>query len=130
MSESACVEAGRPVNAAHVRGNWLIGQQIAKANQGSAKRTGYGEALLASLPQHLSQAYGNGLSLCARAYMPLIYLDCPEFLAKGHEVRDHSSRSASLASEDQLPTEIRWELEQIGQDVQMSAACEPKGKKL
>jgi len=41
--ESARSQAARSVNTAHVCANWLIGEQIVQAEQGGAKRAGYGQ---------------------------------------------------------------------------------------
>lgn len=46
--ESQRTQAARSVNTAHVRANWLIGQQIVEAEQGGTKRATYGKALLQS----------------------------------------------------------------------------------
>lgn len=85
--ESARAQAARSVNTAHVCANWLIGQQIVNAEQGGAKRAGYGKALLKELSAQLSSDYGDGFSVSALQYMRAFFLGYPELLAKQHAVR-------------------------------------------
>ncbi|MHB1123945.1 MAG: PDDEXK nuclease domain-containing protein [Ramlibacter sp.] len=85
--ESARSQAARSVNTAHVCANWLIGQQIVEAEQGGAKRAGYGKALLKALSEQLSGEYGDGFSVSALQYMRGFFLSYPELLAKQHAVR-------------------------------------------
>ena len=80
--ESARSQAARSVNTAHVCANWLIGQQIVEAEQGGAKRAGYGKALLKALSEQLSGEYGDGFSVSALQYMRSFFLSYPELLAK------------------------------------------------
>ncbi|MFT3718577.1 PDDEXK nuclease domain-containing protein [Pseudorhodoferax sp.] len=94
--ESARTQAARSVNTAHVCANWLIGQQIVEAEQGGARRAGYGQALLASLSERLSQDYGEGFSVSALKYMRLFYLGYPELLAKRHALRDLSNGAPAI----------------------------------
>lgn len=85
--DSARGQAARSVNTAHVCANWLIGQQIVEAEQGGAKRAGYGKALLKALSEQLSGEYGNGFSVSALQYMRGFFLSYPELLEKQHAVR-------------------------------------------
>ncbi len=85
--ESARTQAARSVNTAHVRANWLIGQQIVEAEQGGARRAGYGKALLKTLSEQLSGEYGDGFSVSALQYMRGFFLGYPELLAKQHALR-------------------------------------------
>ena len=85
--ESARTQAARSVNTAHVCANWLIGQQIVEAEQGGAKRAGYGKALLKELSVQLSGEYGDGFSVSSLQYMRGFFLGYPDLLAKQHAVR-------------------------------------------
>lgn len=85
--ESARTQAARSVNTAHVCANWLIGQQIVEAEQGGAKRAGYGKALLKTLSEQLSGEYGDGFSVSALQYMRGFFLGYPELVAKHHALR-------------------------------------------
>lgn len=85
--ESARTQAARSVNTAHVCANWLIGQQIVEAEQGGARRAGYGKALLKTLSEQLSGEYGDGFSVSALQYMRSFFLGYPELLAKQHALR-------------------------------------------
>jgi predicted nuclease of restriction endonuclease-like (RecB) superfamily len=80
-------QAARSVNTAHVCANWLIGQQIVEAEQGGAKRAGYGKALLQGVCAHLKQEYGDGFSVSALQYMRSFFLAYPELLPKQHALR-------------------------------------------
>ena len=109
--ESARSQAARSVNTAHVCANWLIGQQIVEAEQGGAKRAGYGKALLKELSGQLSGEYGDGFSVSALQYMRAFFLGYPELLAKQHAVRvefdalpkQHALRDKSGANSDWRP---------------------------
>lgn len=85
--DSARTQAARSVNTAHVCANWLIGQQIVEAEQGGAKRAGYGKALLKTLSEQLSGEYGDGFSVSALQYMRGFFLGYPGLLAKQHALR-------------------------------------------
>ena len=85
--ESARTQAARSVNTAHVRANWLIGQQIVEAEQSGRKRAGYGASLLKTLSAQLSAGYGSGFSVSALQYMRGFFLAYPSLLAKQHAVR-------------------------------------------
>ena len=100
--ESARTQAARSVNTAHVCANWLIGQQIVEAEQGGAKRAGYGKALLKTLSEQLSGEYGDGFSMSALKYMRLFYQAYPDLMPKGHAVRDLSATTTTA------PTHARW----------------------
>lgn len=108
--ESARTQAARSVNTAHVCANWLIGQQIVEAEQGGAKRAGYGKALLQTLSTRLSQDYGNGFSVSALKYMRLFYLAYPELLPNRHAVRDLSDPALAIrhALRDESVTDAAW----------------------
>jgi hypothetical protein len=95
--ESARTQAARFVNTAHVCANWLIGQQIVEAEQGSTKRAGYGKALLQTLSSRLLQEYGDGFSVSALKYMRLFYLAYPELLPIGHALRKSSNNKKGEA---------------------------------
>lgn len=106
----ARTQAARSVNTAHVCANWLIGQQIVEAEQGGARRAGYGQALLASLSERLSQDYGEGFSVSALKYMRLFYLGYPELLARHGSPSDSSDalRNIGHAVRDLLAKEEAW----------------------
>jgi hypothetical protein len=53
-------QAARSVNTAHVRANWLIGQQIVEAEQRGERRAGYGLAVLKGLSTTLGADFGTG----------------------------------------------------------------------
>ena len=96
-------QAARSVNTAHVCANWLIGQQIVEAEQGGAKRAGYGKALLQSVSRQLKREYGDGFSESALKYMRSFYLAYPSLLPATsirHAVRDEL---AALALKDWQP---------------------------
>jgi predicted nuclease of restriction endonuclease-like (RecB) superfamily len=107
--ERSRTQASRSVNTAHVCANWLIGQQIVDAEQGGARRAGYGQALLQNLAQRLTAQYGSGFSLTALKHMRGFHLAYPALLGrKGHALRDqllghpaakksHSARDLSSA---------------------------------
>ena len=61
--DAARTQAALSVNTAHVCANWLIGQQIVEAEQGGAKRAGYGKTLLQDLSARLLSDYGDGFSV-------------------------------------------------------------------
>jgi predicted nuclease of restriction endonuclease-like (RecB) superfamily len=87
--ERSRTQAARSVNTAHVCANWLIGQQIVEAEQGGARRAGYGQALLQNLAQRLTAEYGSGFSLTALKHMRGFHLAYPALLGrKGHALRD------------------------------------------
>ena len=88
--ESARKQVARSVNTSHVCANWLIGQQIVEAEQGGAKRAGYGKTLLKTLSEQLSGEYGDGFSVSALQYMRGFFLSYPELLAKQHALRVES----------------------------------------
>jgi predicted nuclease of restriction endonuclease-like (RecB) superfamily len=108
--EAARTQAARSVNTAHVCANWLIGQQIVEAEQGGAKRAGYGKALLESLSGRLSQDYGDGFSLTALKYTRLFYQAYPDLLLKGRAVRDFSGPVPGIrhAVRDELDADAGW----------------------
>ena len=92
-------QAARSVNTAHVCANWLIGQQIVEAEQGGAKRAGYGKALLQSVSRQLKREYGDGFSESALKYMRSFYLAYPSLLPATsirHAVRDELAALGSL----------------------------------
>ncbi|HUG22951.1 DUF1016 N-terminal domain-containing protein [Piscinibacter sp.] len=86
--ERSRVQAARSVNTAHVCANCLIGQQIVEAEQGGARRAGYGQAVLKSLAERLSAEFGGGFSLTALKHMRSFYQAYPDLLAKGRAVGD------------------------------------------
>ncbi len=89
--ENARTHAARTVNTSHVCANWLSGQQIVEAEQGGARRAGYGQALLKRLATELSTEFGTGFSLTALKHMRGFYLGYPQLLdGKGHALRDLS----------------------------------------
>ncbi len=113
--ESARTQAARSVNTAHVCANWLIGQQIVEAEQGGAKRAGYGKALLKTLSEQLSGEYGDGFSMSALKYMRLFYQAYPDLMSKGHAVRDLLGSAVSIrhAVRDELESASDWKPGQL-----------------
>ena len=110
--ESARAQAARSVNTAHVCANWLIGQQIVEAEQGGAKRAGYGLGVLEALSTRLAADYGAGFSVSALKYMRLFFQAYPDLLLNGHALRDvceaelairHAVRDESDASSEWRP---------------------------
>nr|WP_222124961.1 DUF1016 N-terminal domain-containing protein [Variovorax boronicumulans] len=97
--DSARTQAARSVNTAHVCANWLIGQQIVEAEQGGARRAEYGQALLASLSERLSQDYGEGFSVSALKYMRLFYLGYPELLTIVTHYVTHRARQGQSVTQ-------------------------------
>jgi predicted nuclease of restriction endonuclease-like (RecB) superfamily len=95
----ARTQAARSVNTAHVCANWMIGQQIVEAEQGGARRAGYGLALLEALASRLGGEFGEGFSLTALKHMRGFYLAYPDLLEKGHTPCDLSVE----AGRKQLP---------------------------
>lgn len=85
--ESARGQAVRSVNVAQVQANWLIGQQIVKAEQAGEQRATYGKQILKGLSQQLTNDYGRGFSVSALQYMRAFYLAYPDLLQKQHAVR-------------------------------------------
>lgn len=83
--------AVRSVNTAHVCANWLIGQQIVEAEQGGAKRAGYGKALLQGVSAQLKREYGDGFSVSALQYMRSFFLAYPALLPNQHALRVKSA---------------------------------------
>ena len=94
--ESARTQAARSVNTAHVCANWLIGQQIVAAEQGGAKRAGYGQTPLKTLSAQLCSEYGSGFSVSALQYMRGFFLSYPELLSKQHAVRGESGTALKI----------------------------------
>jgi predicted nuclease of restriction endonuclease-like (RecB) superfamily len=86
--ESARSYAVRSVDTAHVKANWLIGQQIVEAQQSGKKRAAYGEQLLQFLAENLSTEYGTGFSVSSLRYMRLFYQAYPDLLVIHHPVGD------------------------------------------
>ena len=113
--ESARTQAARSVNTAHVCANWLIGQQIVEAEQGGAKRAGYGKALLKTLSEQLSDEYGDGFSMSALKYMRLFYQAYPDLMPKGHAVRDLLGSAVPIrhAVRDELESASDWKPGQL-----------------
>lgn len=101
---AARAQAARSVNTAHVQANWLIGQQIVEAEQGGARRAGYGKALLKSLSEQLGAEGrgqgGIGLSVSALQYMRAFYLAYPGLLANQHAVRVDSGEADAARALD------------------------------
>jgi predicted nuclease of restriction endonuclease-like (RecB) superfamily len=114
--ERSLAQAARSVNTAHVRANWLIGQQIVEAEQGGARRAGYGQALLKNLARRLTAEYGSGFSLTALKHMRSFRLAYPALLGKGHAVRDlllgrptaKKGHAARDLSSPHTPTTAAW----------------------
>jgi len=94
--EQAQTQAARSVNTAHVCANWLIGQQIVHAEQGGARRAGYGASLLEALSARLATDYGAGFSVSALRYMRLFFQAYPELLQNHHAVRDESDAGPAI----------------------------------
>ncbi len=108
--DAARTQAARSVNTAHVCANWLIGQQIVEAEQGGAKRAGYGKTLLQDLSARLLSDYGDGFSVSALKYMRLFYVTYPELLPIRHAVRDLSDAALDIrhALRDESATHAEW----------------------
>ena len=108
--ESARTQAARSVNTAHVCANWLIGQQIVEAEQGGAKRAGYGKTLLKTLSAQLLSEYGSGFSVSALQYMRGFFLAYPELFSKQHAARvEFDTTPKQHAVRGESPAETSWQ---------------------
>ena len=58
--ESARAGAYRAVNAAMVQAYWQVGRLIVEHEQKGRRRAGYGEAVIATLAERLTQDLGRG----------------------------------------------------------------------
>jgi hypothetical protein len=96
--EAARTQAARSVNTAHVCANWLIGEQIVRAEQGGARRAGYGAGLLKALSAKLASEYGTGFSVSALQYMRGFFLAYPDLMANQHALRVNLALKLPLRS--------------------------------
>ncbi len=87
----------RTVNTTQVVANWLVGREIVEEEQAGKKRAGYGQALLADLSGHLTQALGKGWSVRQLEYCRNFYLAYPLLLEfqKSNVARSISDKAAS-----------------------------------
>jgi hypothetical protein len=72
--------AARSVNVEMVRAYWLIGQAIVEHEQQGKGRADYGERLIKSLSERLTDEVGRGFSKNNLWYMRQFYLTYPEKL--------------------------------------------------
>ncbi len=77
----------RSVNVEMVRAYWLIGQAIVEHEQKGKGRADYGERLIESLAERLTQEVGRGFTATNLKYMRQFYLTFP----KSHALRDELS---------------------------------------
>ncbi len=101
--EAARTQAARSVNTAHVCANWLIGEQIVRAEQGGARRAGYGAGLLKALSAKLASEYGTGFSVSALQYMRGFFLAYPDLMANQHALRVNLALKLPLRSKQHAP---------------------------
>ncbi len=87
----------RTVNTTQVVANWLVGREIVEEEQAGKKRAGYGQALLADLSGHLTQALGKGWSVRQLEYCRNFYLAYPLLLEfqKSNAARSISDKASS-----------------------------------
>lgn len=104
--EAAQTQAARSVNTAHVKANWLIGQQIVEAQQGGKRRAKYGDQLLNYLSENLTRDYGTGFSVSSLRYMRLFYQAYSNLLQIHHAVRDESVIAKTHPACAQFP--VNW----------------------
>ncbi|MBI2336845.1 MAG: DUF1016 domain-containing protein [Deltaproteobacteria bacterium] len=97
--EQARGKAYRAVNFIMVEAYWNVGRLIVEEEQKGETRAGYGEHLLMSLAEKLTQEFGEGYSLTNLKYFRQFYLAFPI----GHSLSDQDSiKQKGHAVSDQL----------------------------
>jgi hypothetical protein len=88
--DAAQIGVVRTVNTAQVLSHWLIGREIVEEEQAGHQRAEYGDSLLKTLAQKLSNDYGKGFSYANLKLMRQFYLSFPHLLTpdqKGYALR-------------------------------------------
>jgi predicted nuclease of restriction endonuclease-like (RecB) superfamily len=75
--ESARAGAYRAVNAAMVQAYWHVGRLIVEHEQKGRRRAGYGEAVIATLAERLTQDLGRGFTATNLRHMRAFYVAFP-----------------------------------------------------
>jgi predicted nuclease of restriction endonuclease-like (RecB) superfamily len=105
--ETARRAAARSVNAVMTATYWEIGRRIIQAEQGGARRAGYGEALLERLSTDLARRFGRGFSVDNLETMRRFWLAYPEALSSETPSRDSAGAGNSeTVSRNSRPPEL------------------------
>src|SRR4051795_11802340 len=92
--ESARAGAFRAVNAAMVQAYWQVGRLIVEHEQKGRRRAGYGEAVIATLAERLTQDLGRGFDERNLRYMRSFHLAFPILNALRSELPEREKRNA------------------------------------
>jgi predicted nuclease of restriction endonuclease-like (RecB) superfamily len=84
--ENARGNIAHAVNAEMVAAYWHIGREIVEAEQGGRHRAGYGERILETISQRLSDDFGKGFDARNLFYMRQFYLTYPKLNALRSEL--------------------------------------------
>jgi uncharacterized protein DUF1016 len=103
--ESARAGAFRAVNAAMVQAYWQVGRLIVEYEQKGRRRAGYGEAVIATLAERLTQDLGRGFDERNLWYMRSFHLAFPILNAVRSELSDPAT--------DETPGSVLTEARQI-----------------
>ncbi len=93
--ESARAGAYRAVNTAMVQAYWQVGRLIVDHEQKGRRRAGYGEAVIATLAERLTQALGRGFDERNLWYMRSFYVAFPILNAPRSELPGPDKRAAT-----------------------------------
>ena len=107
--ESARAGAYRAVNAAMVQAYWQVGRLIVEHEQKGRRRAGYGEAVIATLAERLTQDLGRGFNERNLWYMRSFHLAFPILNALRSESHPSTSDD-TLVPAQRLPATLRPEL--------------------
>ncbi|MEW6682565.1 MAG: PDDEXK nuclease domain-containing protein [Nitrospirota bacterium] len=102
--ESARTLVARTVNTTQVVANWLIGREIVEEEQKGRRRAGYGERLLESLAERLSEEYGTGYSERNLRFIRQFYSEYSSLLPT--DVIRHALRTESGGTQKSLQSAI------------------------
>ncbi|HTG34985.1 MAG TPA: PDDEXK nuclease domain-containing protein [Thermoanaerobaculia bacterium] len=93
--ESARAGAYRAVNAAMVQAYWQVGRLIVEHEQKGRRRAGYGEAVIATLAERLTQDLGRGFNERNLWYMRSFHLAFPILNAVRSELPESGKPNAT-----------------------------------
>jgi len=115
--EAARASAYRAVNAAMVQAYWQVGRLIVEHEQKGRRRAGYGDAIIATLAERLTEDLGRGFDERNLWYMRSFHLAFPIVNALRSELPDPGKRNAARselavhpAPAQGLPAALRPEL--------------------
>ena len=108
--ESARYSAYRAVNTAMVHSYWNVGRLIVEHEQRGRRRAGYGEAVIATLSERLTQDLGRGFDERNLWYMRSFYLAFPILNAPRSELPELSWTHYRLLLGVEDPQAREWYL--------------------